>query len=122
MNGSIREMGAVRVMIFGPEGPPVRNDRGAVDLIGDALGAGVAWAAIPAERLGEDFFVLSTRIAGDAIQKFVNYGIGLAVVGDIARHLTRSGPLRDFVHESNRGRHVWFVASLDELEGRLAAA
>ncbi|MDP3745413.1 MAG: DUF4180 domain-containing protein [Phenylobacterium sp.] len=122
MSGLIREMGEVRVMVLGAEGLPVRSDRDAIDLIGDALGAGVAWAAIPAERLGEDFFVLSTRIAGDAIQKFVNYGIGLAVVGDISRHLAHSGPLRDFVYESNRGRHVWFVVSLDELESRLAAA
>ncbi|WP_332763697.1 DUF4180 domain-containing protein [Phenylobacterium sp.] len=122
MSGVVREMAGARVLVFGTDGSPVRDDRDAVDLIGDVLGAGAAWAAIPVERLGEDFFVLSTRIAGDAIQKFVNYGIGLAVVGDIARRLAHSGPLRDFVYESNRGRHVWFVASLDELEGRLAAA
>ncbi len=122
MSGVVREMGGVQVLVFGHRGPPMRSDRDAVDLIGEALEAGVAWVAIPAERLVEDFFVLSTRIAGDAIQKFVNYGIGLAVVGDISGHLANSRALRDFVHESNRGRHVWFVAGLDELEARLASA
>ncbi|MDP3853940.1 DUF4180 domain-containing protein [Phenylobacterium sp.] len=122
MSGVLQEMRGVQVLVFGLDGPPMRSDRDAVDLIGDALGAGVGWVALPAERLGEDFFVLSTRIAGEVIQKFVNYGIGLAVVGDISRHVARSTPLRDFVYESNRGRHVWFVAGLDELEGRLAAA
>lgn len=122
MSGVVREMRGVQVLVFAPDGPPMRGERDAVDLIGDALSADVGWVAIAAERLGDDFFVLSTRIAGDAIQKFVNYGIGLAVVGDISRHVTASTALRDFVYESNRGRHVWFVAGLDELEGRLAAA
>jgi len=116
----LRDIGGVRVLVFGSEGPPVCSDRDALDLIGEALGQGVAWAAVPAERLGEDFFVLSTRVAGDAIQKFVNYGIGLAVVGDIARHVAISTALRDFVYESNRGRHAWFVADLAALEARLA--
>jgi len=120
MSGVVQEMRGVQVLVVADDGPPMRSDRDAVDLIGDALGAGVGWVAIQAERLGEDFFVLSTRIAGDAIQKFVNYGIGLAVVGDISRHVAKSTPLRDFVYESNRGRHVWFVADLAELEARLA--
>jgi hypothetical protein len=42
------------------------------------------------------------------------------VVGDISRHVAASNALRDFVYESNRGRHLWFVDSLDELERRLA--
>ena len=116
------EIGGVRVLLLKPEGAPMRGERDAIDLIGDALGEDAAWVAIPPERLGDDFFVLSTRIAGDAIQKFVNYGLRLAIVGDIAHHVAKSTALRDFVYESNRGRHVWFVASLDELEGRLAAA
>lgn len=122
MSGAVHEIRGVQVMVVAVDGPPMRSDRDAVDLIGEALGAGVGWVAITTERLGEDFFMLSTRIAGDAIQKFVNYGIGLAVVGDISRHVAASTSLRDFVYESNRGGHVWFVASLDELEGRLAAA
>jgi len=121
MKGAVLEVGGTRVLVFGADGPPIRSERDAVDLIGDTWGRDVAWAAIPAERLGDDFFLLSTRIAGEAIQKFVTYGVKLAVVGDISRHVAASTALRDFVHESNRGRHVWFVASLDELESRLAA-
>jgi hypothetical protein len=44
------------------------------------------------------------------------------VVGDVSAHLAQSDALRDFVIESNRGEHVWFVRDLAELEARLAAA
>ena len=53
------------------------------------------------------------------MQKFANYGLRLAVVGDIAEPLGASAALRDFVRESNRGRQVWFVADGDELAQRL---
>lgn len=60
-------------------------------------------------------------MAGDFVQKFANYRQGLAVVGDISQALTESSALRDFVRESNRGRHVWFVADEADLERRLSA-
>lgn len=121
MSGVVQEIAGVRVLVFGPDGGPMRGERDAVDLIGDALGLDVTWIAVPVERLGDDFFRLSTRIAGEAIQKFVNYQRRLVVVGDISRHLDASKPLRDFVYESNRGAHVWFVDSLGDLAERLAA-
>lgn len=120
MSGVIEDIAGVRVLVFGPEGGPMRSDRDAVDLIGDAMGHDATWIAVPVERLGDGFFQLSTRIAGEAIQKFVNYQRRLVIVGDISRRLAASKPLRDFVHESNRGRHVWFVADRAELEQRLS--
>jgi hypothetical protein len=121
MSGAVEEISGVRVLVFGPKGGPMRSDRDAVDLIGDAIGHDVTWVAVPVERLGDDFFRLSTRIAGEAIQKFVTYQRRLAIVGDISAHLAASTALRDFVYESNRGRHVWFVADRAELGQRLAA-
>lgn len=56
------------------------------------------------------------------MQKFANYRVGLAVVGDVSAHVEASEALRDFVRESNRGQQVWFVADDAELETRLAAA
>jgi hypothetical protein len=110
----------VRVLLFGADGAPVRGDGDAVDLIGAAFGRDIAWIALPVERLGDGFFTLSTRIAGEVVQKFVNYGVSLCVIGDISGHVAASNALRDFVYESNRGRHLWFVDSLDELDRRLA--
>ena len=75
--------------------------------------------AIPAERLDDRFYQLSTGVAGEIMQKFVNYRIRLAVVGDISTHVAGSGALRDLVRETNKGNHVWFVNDLQELDGRL---
>ena len=119
MNDSLSVWGGRRVLVVPGAGEPILGERGATDLIGQALGEGAEWVAVPAARLGDDFFRLSTRIAGEMIQKFVNYRVGLAVVGDISAHVAASDALRDFVHESNQAAHLWFVDSLEALEARL---
>ncbi len=109
-----------RVLTCPEAGPPIRYAE-AVDLIGEAMGADADWVAIPVGRLGEDFFRLRTGVAGEVIQKFVTYRRRLALVGDVSDQVAESDALRDFVIESNRGRHVWFVDSLAALEMRLAS-
>ncbi|MFD0350400.1 DUF4180 domain-containing protein [Kitasatospora aburaviensis] len=104
------------------EGAPIREERDATDLIGEAFGLGATWVVLPVARLHEDFFRLGTRVAGGIVQKFVNYRIGLVVLGDIAHHVAASEALRDFVRESNRGRQLWFLADEAELADRLAGA
>ena len=99
------------------EGTKLRSDRDAVDLIGESRGADVI--LIPAGRLDEDFFRLRTGVAGAFLQKFVTYGRRVAIVGDISRHMEESSALRDFVFEANRGDHVWFVETVEDLERRL---
>ena len=110
---------APALMTFPAEGRKLRNDRDALELIGEARHAGARLVAIPVERFEEDFFHLRTRVAGEIIQKFVTYGVHLAIVGDISAYLHESSALRDFVYECNRGRHIWFVATREELEQRL---
>ncbi|WP_395293115.1 DUF4180 domain-containing protein [Kitasatospora hibisci] len=110
------------VMRVPAEGVPIREERDATDLIGEALGHGATWVVLPVARLHGDFFRLGTRVAGGIVQKFVNYRIGLVVLGDIAHHVAASDALRDFVRESNRGRQLWFLADEAELADRLAGA
>lgn len=59
----------------------------------------------------EDFFKLSTGIAGEVVQKFVNYGYRLAIVGDFSKYTSK--PLRDYMYECNNGRELYFVADVD---------
>lgn len=66
----------------------------------------------------DDFFDLSTRIAGEALQKFVNYSMKLAIVGNFEGG---SSSLRDFIRESNRGNTVFFVADIDEAKAKLGS-
>jgi hypothetical protein len=74
---------------------------------------------IPAERLSENFFRLRTGFAGSVIQKLVNYRRRLAIVGDISHWIAESNAFRDFVYEANKGRDVWFVKDLADLQVRL---
>ena len=90
-----------------------------VDLVGNASYQGVAWVAVPADLLPGDFFRLRTGFAGEVMQKFVNYRVGLAVIGDISAHTDAGTALSDLVRESNAGTQVWFLPDLETLEGRL---
>jgi hypothetical protein len=107
-----------QILYCEPDGGKLRTERDATDLIGRAFSQGAKLVAIPVVRLDEDFFRLKTRVLGEFIQKFVNYQVRLAIVGDISKHIAESDALRDFVYESNRADHVWFVNDLDELEKR----
>jgi hypothetical protein len=119
MADTIETLAGVRVLNRGADGPTIRNERDAVDIIGAALSEGCTLVILPVARLGDEFFSLKTRLAGEIIQKFVNYERRLAIIGDISRHLEASAPLRDFVSETNRGRQVWFLPDRAALEARL---
>ena len=54
----------------------------------------------------ESFFRLSTGLAGEVLQKFVNYQMKLAIVGDFDGYTSK--PLQDFIRESNEGRQICF--------------
>lgn len=72
------------------------------------------------ETVSEDFFILSTGLAGEILQKFTNYQIKAAVYGDYSRYTSK--PLRDFIFESNRGGQFFFVATREEAIQKLRAA
>ncbi|MER7732792.1 DUF4180 domain-containing protein [Streptomyces erythrochromogenes] len=116
----LEKINGVPVLMCGAEGETIAGEREALDCIGNASYQGAEWAVIPVERFDEAFFRLSTRVAGEIIQKFVQYRVGLVVLGDISRHTEAGTALRDFVRECNRGRQTWFLAEAGELRDRLA--
>lgn len=72
---------------------------------------------ISKQLITEDFFVLSTGLAGEILQKLVNYGGRIAIYGDYSRYTSK--PLKDFIYESNKGKDVFFVATKDEAVDKL---
>ncbi len=118
---TLHELSGVRVLALDAVGPPIASDRDALDVIGEAYAQRPDWIALPAERCGAAFFQLRSRVLGEFSQKLVNYGLRLAIVGDVSGPVAASDALRDFVREANRGRQIWFVADLAELTQRLAA-
>jgi hypothetical protein len=101
------------------DGPMIAAEADVNDVIGATYGLGIDLIAIPAERLVEDFFWLSSRLAGAVLQKFQQYGFRVAVLGDISRFTAESPSLRDFIYESNRRGQVMFLADQAALEARL---
>ena len=114
-----RELAGQRVYVCPDDGPSLADDRNLSDLVGELFGAGAGFVAIPLERLGPDFLRLASGVAGQVLQKLVNYRFQVAVLGDLSAAEAASAPLRDFVRESNRGTTVWFVPDLAALEAKL---
>lgn len=121
MTGSFLELNGIKIYKVSPDGPELRTGSDAVDLISAASEHRAAIIAIPVERLGDGFFELRTRIAGEIVQKFSMYGWRVAIVGDISERIAMSQSLGAFVVESNRGHDLWFVTNLQELSDRLSA-
>ena len=116
------ELHGMRVLECVPDGAKLQTYGDAVDLIGKTFENRATLIVIPVECLDDEFFQLKTRIAGELIQKFVQYRRRLVIVGDISGFLAQSSALRAFVNESNRGKEVWFLASLEDLNDRLERA
>lgn len=114
----VEQRNGVPVLVCAADGPPVATEQDALDVIG-ATYAQSEVVALPVARLSERFFTLDNGVAGAIMQKFVNYRVRLAIVGDITEHLAASSALRALVHESNRGRQIWFVPDLDALDAHL---
>lgn len=76
--------------------------------------------AIDKACVSDDFFILSTGIAGEVLQKFINYHVKVAFFGDFTKYTSK--PLHDFIYESNNGHDVFFVATEAEAVDKLANA
>lgn len=94
------------------ETPVISKIEDGVDLLGNLYYQGFDKIILHEENITPDFFVLSTGIAGEILQKFSTYRVRLAIVGDFSKYTSKS--LRDFIYESNKGKHICFVANSEE--------
>ncbi|MDG4762699.1 DUF4180 domain-containing protein [Solwaraspora sp. WMMD406] len=118
MADEIVEVSGVPVLVCDPAGPLIASDQDALDVIGLAYAAAEI-VAVPVSRLDERFFTLRTGVAGEIMQKFVNYRLRLVVIGDLTAQTAASTALRELIVESNRGNQIWFVDDLAALAARL---
>lgn len=72
---------------------------------------GIKNIAISKELITDKFFILSSGLAGEILQKFINYQFRIAIYGDYSKYTSK--PLKDFIYESNNGRDVFFVDTLE---------
>ncbi|MGV8135760.1 MAG: DUF4180 domain-containing protein [Mangrovibacterium sp.] len=83
-----------------------------LDLLGNLYYQGFDKIVIHEKDITPDFFDLKSGIAGEILQKFSNYRVRLAIVGEFSKYTSRS--LKDFIYESNKGKHINFVPSCAE--------
>lgn len=83
-----------------------------LDLLGNLYYQGFDKIIINKEHLTLEFFNLKNGIAGEILQKFSNYSVRLAIVGDFSKITSKS--LKEFIYESNKGKHINFVSSTAE--------
>lgn len=75
----------------------------ALDLLMSAkYEAGTKYIVVDKKNIIEDFFILSSGLAGEILQKFINYGGKIAIYGDFSHYTSK--PLKDFIFESNKGK------------------
>ncbi|MDD2313240.1 MAG: DUF4180 domain-containing protein [Proteiniphilum sp.] len=81
-------------------------------LLGNIYYQGFDKMIIHEQSITPDFFDLKNGIAGEILQKFSNYRMPLAIVGDFTQYESKS--IKDFIRESNQHKQVIFVRSVDE--------
>ncbi len=97
---------------FTSEGLIVARERDAITLLEELYGSGATKIILHRENLAPAFFDLSSRLAGEILQKLTQYGIAVAIVGDFSQEPSKA--LQAFIYESNRGNQVYFTPSVAE--------
>ncbi|CAH0172283.1 DUF4180 domain-containing protein [Chryseobacterium sp. Bi04] len=90
----------------------IQSAEDGLDLMGNIYYQGFDKVILYEKNITPDFFDLKTKMAGEILQKFSNYRIGLAIVGDFNQYQSQS--MKDFIFESNKTKHINFVVMLEE--------
>lgn len=115
----VAEKNDIRCAVIIDSDKVIKDARSALDLLMSVkYEADTKNIVIDKRLICDDFFILSTGLAGEILQKYVNYGGRIAVYGDYSRYTSK--PLKDFIYESNKGKDVFFVSSEEKAVDMLA--
>ena len=119
MDKRIIESNGLRIVIINSNEPIITDAQTALDLLATVNYEDDSnHIAINKEAIIEGFYTLSTGLAGEILQKVVNYRKKLAIIGDFSHY--HSKPLHDFIYECNHGRDIFFVSTEQEAIDRLS--
>ncbi len=90
----------------------INNIEDSLDLLGNLYYQQFDQIIIQKHQITTDFFDLKNGMAGEILQKYSNYRIKLAIVGDFSSYSSKS--LKDFIFESNKIGQIIFVTSIKE--------
>lgn len=114
-------IGAYKIAVIETNEKLITDAQSALDLLMNAVYHGeTTRLAVNKEAIVEEFFILSSGLAGEVLQKFSNYRSKLAIFGDFSGYTSK--PLKDFIYESNQGKDIFFVPTKEEALRRLSLA
>jgi hypothetical protein len=96
----------------------IEKEEDGLDLLGNLYYQGFDRIIVYEKNITPAFFDLKNGMAGEILQKFSNYRVRLAIVGDFSNYTNKS--ITDFIYESNNGKQVNFLKSLEEALGKLS--
>ncbi|WP_054975647.1 DUF4180 domain-containing protein [Paenibacillus sp. A3] len=96
---------------------PLRTGQDTLDLIAACIEHDTNLLVVHAETLSDDFFNLRTGLAGEMLQKFVNYRLKTAII--ITNELIVKGKFKELLAEANKGNDFRVFGSAGEAEGWL---
>lgn len=102
----------IKIAEISSEGFVIQSAEGTLDLLGDLYYQGFDSLILHKKNVIPDFFDLKNGVAGEILQKFSNYRMRLAIVGDFSIFSSQS--IKDFILESNQSGHINFVPTLEE--------
>lgn len=100
------------------DGIIINSAQDGLDLLGNIYYQDFDKVIIYEKNITPEFFDLKTKIAGDILQKFSNYRVRLAIVGDFSKYESKS--IKDFIFGSNQTKHIHFVENIAEALEKLS--
>lgn len=90
----------------------LKSTESGLQLLGDLYYQGFDRILIYEKNITPEFFDLKTKIAGDILQKFAQYRMGITIIGNFSKY--NSSRLNEFIFESNKGKSINFADSLEK--------
>lgn len=117
MDIEIHQINNIKIAEVIAENVVIASAEDGLDLLGSLYFQDVDKIIIHEKNITPDFFDLKTGIAGELLQKFSNYRVCLAIVGDFNSYQGKS--IKDFIYESNKLGQINFAATQPEAIERL---
>jgi hypothetical protein len=114
MNYKVVEKNHKKYIVCDSAETPLQSEQDALDLIAACFENNTFLLMLNAEVLADDFFRLRTGLAGQVLQKFINYRVKVAVV--LTKEQRIMGKFKEFLAEANKGNDFRVFSSSEEAE------
>jgi hypothetical protein len=119
MNILIHETAQGKIAEIQSEGVTIKDTDDALDQMAESRYLDAGKMIIYENQISPAFFDLKTRFAGEILQKFSNYRMQVAIIGDFSKYTSKS--FQDFIRECNKGNRIFFLESRKAALSKLAS-